>query len=218
MPVPRTLWLLPVVALAALAGCGASSDPVAAPSTNPPAAPGTTALSRQSAGNEDPGTSGTEPPGTTDPPSSASTTAPPSPTVTTPNGVASGPAKSTTTTSTPGEVQVPAGTSTADKQWCAQAKPLSAALSNMFGLSPTQFQTLVDQANALLPNAPASLQPYLSTLHNTGGKFVAAVKAGKATISVEGVTAWANANLTLQEQNDFVAADATVTSYIERTC
>jgi hypothetical protein len=221
MPARPLLAFLPAAALAvALSGCGGSSDPVAAPAPAPTNTAGvtapTTVQSRQSSGNEDPGTTvGTAAPLTGDGPDGPSPSSTfPVPTLSTP----SGPGKSTTTTTVPGAVQIPAGTSAADKQWCAQAKPVSAALTNLFGLTAAQLATLVDQANALVPTAPTALQPFLTTLHDTGGKFLAAVQAGKATISENGIIAWANSNLTQTQQTDFLAADSTVTSYINRTC
>jgi hypothetical protein len=203
----RRFLLVPVASLVVLvAACGNdASGPVAAPLTGP-------ATTRPASAVLDAGT--TEAPATTEAPTTSSSDVATSSTLasTTTTTTRSGGAASSTT------VLIPAGTSAADKAWCAQAAPISTALNNLFGLTPAQLESLVNQANALVPTAPDALKPLLTILHDVGAKFLAAVKAGKATISVEGITIWANANLTQQQQAEFLGAVASVNSYLSRTC
>jgi hypothetical protein len=112
----------------------------------------------------------------------------------------------------------PPGTSAADKAWCAQAKPITASLVAIYSLTLPQLEELTNQARALQPSAPAALQPALRTLDDIGGRFLAAVKAGRYTISPEGVARLANENLTYEQQQGFLRATGDLTAWINATC
>jgi hypothetical protein len=108
--------------------------------------------------------------------------------------------------------------SAADKAWCAKAKPVSLGLNNLLGLSVAQLEDLVNQALALKASAPAPLQAPLDTLATTGQRFLSAVKAGQATISTDGIAAWANQHLSPDQQQQFLLAAGDVTQWITATC
>jgi hypothetical protein len=118
----------------------------------------------------------------------------------------------------PSGQSIPPGTSAEDKAWCVKAKPVSAALLTILTLNLQQFQALVDSANALIPSAPAAVKPPLTFLQGIGARFLAAVQAGKATISDNGILVWANANLTQAQQTEFLQDAGSVTNYINATC
>ena len=122
------------------------------------------------------------------------------------------------TVSLPSGQSIPPGTSAGDKAWCVKAKPVSAALLTLFSLNLQQFQQLVDQANALLPTAPAAVKPPLTFLHDIGARFLAAVQAGQAQITENGIVVWAGTNLTPAQQQQFLDDAGSVTNYINQTC
>jgi hypothetical protein len=113
---------------------------------------------------------------------------------------------------------IPAGTTAEERSWCQRAKPVTERLVNLYSLDVAQLEALVNEARALQPSAPASLQPALAVLGDIGGRFLAAVKAGQTSITPEGVTTWANRNLTREQQVGFLTAGGDIVSYISRTC
>ncbi|MBI2705726.1 MAG: hypothetical protein HYX32_10625 [Actinobacteria bacterium] len=166
-----------------------------------------------------PGT--TQPVGTTMAPTTTTTPVPPTsaaPTSTTTGGAAPSSTSVITVPYPQSSQSIPAGASAADKAWCAQAKPISVALLAIYSLTVSQLEDLVNQARALQASAPAPLQAPLGTLDEIGSRFLAAVKAGKYTISVEGIANFASQNLTADQQKGFVTAVGDINSWISRTC
>jgi hypothetical protein len=213
------LIVLCALAVSAVA-CGKNDDPAAAPVGTTPDSRPVPGVSTAVGSTIAPGTTVT--PGTTVAPT-PTTTPSSTPTSTSSSGPTTTAAGATTTilpggVALPSGVNIPAGTSADDKAWCAQAKPVSGGLTNLLNLTPAQFETLVSQANNLAPTAPAAIKSYLQVLADVGSRFLAAVKAGRATISANGIAAWANANLSSTEQQNFLNAAGTITSYINRTC
>lgn len=113
---------------------------------------------------------------------------------------------------------IPAGTSDGDKAWCAQAKPVAQGLVAFFSLDRAQLEALVADALALEPSAPPTVQPHLIKLADTATRFIAAVAAGQATVSPQGIVQWAAQNLSPAEQQGFLTGAGDVISYISRTC
>jgi hypothetical protein len=196
----------------AVSGCGASDQPSSNTAPRSTASAGT-ATTRTADTTRVPGT--TTPVGTAAPTSStpAPTTSASTPIVT-----------SSTTTPVPTQprptsaVTIKPGTTPEEKAWCLQAKPVSAGLNNLLGLSLAQFEDLVNQAMALKPSAPQSIQTQLALLADVGARFLAAIKAGQATLSVEGIAKWSNETLTPAQQQAFLLAAGDVTLYINSTC
>lgn len=223
--------LVAVLALGGAGACGKNDQgspvdttvPVATTGVRPPgsvlpAEPGTTAATPPDGSGSTAVTAGATSSTVAITPSTTTPPAGPASSVTTPTttpGGSTGP----TVTIAPSQVQqIPAGTSPEEKAWCVQAKPLSQALNRMWTLSQPQFETLVSQAFDLKKTAPPAIQTQLGQLADVGSRFLEAVKSRQATISADGITRWANQNLTPAEQVAFLQSAGAVTSYINRTC
>lgn len=113
---------------------------------------------------------------------------------------------------------VPTGTTAEEKAWCLKAKPVMSKLINIYSLTLSELEVLIAQAYELKPTAPAPLQDPLTVLGEIGSRFLADVKAGKATLSPDGIAVWANANLSEARQLEFLQAGGTVSAYLNGTC